>query len=183
MKITPTRFDGLYVIEPTVFHDQRGFFYESYHEQKLAEVIKDLPTFVQDNHSLSSKYVLRGMHLQKPPYEQVKIVRAIQGEVLDVVVDVRKSSKTFGEYYKIVLSAENRKQLYIPAGFAHGILTLSDTLEFAYKCSRFYHPDTESGLAFDDPDINIDWGVPHEKFIISDKDIELRKNTIQSLNL
>lgn len=183
MKITPTPFDGLYVIEPTVFHDQRGFFYESFHEEKLAKVIGDVPNFVQDNQSRSSKYVLRGMHLQKPPYEQVKLVRAIQGEVLDVVIDVRQSSKTFGQHYKILLSAENKKQLYIPTGFAHGILTLSDTMEFAYKCSNFYHPDSETGLAFDDPEINIDWGMDHDKFIVSEKDLVLRENTLQSLQI
>ena len=183
MKITPTPFDGLYVIEPRVFQDHRGFFYESYNGQQLAEVTGTQLKFAQDNHSFSSQYVLRGMHLQKPPHDQVKIVRVIQGEVIDVVVDIRVNSKTFGKYYKIKLSAENRKQLYIPVGFAHGFLVLSETAEFVYKCSNFYHPESESGLAFDDPDINIDWEIPHDKFVISDKDYALRQNKLQMLNL
>lgn len=182
MTISPTPFEGLYVIEPRVFHDHRGFFYESFNIKSLAAVTGESIDFVQDNHSFSQQYVLRGMHFQKPPYDQVKIVRVLQGEVLDVVVDIRKNSKTFGQYYKIKLSASNRKQLYVPVGFAHGFLALSETVEFAYKCSNFYHPESECGLAFNDPEINIDWEVNPKHFILSDKDVKLRENTLQNLN-
>ncbi|MGB0525969.1 MAG: dTDP-4-dehydrorhamnose 3,5-epimerase [Flammeovirgaceae bacterium] len=182
MTINATPFEGLYVIEPRVFEDHRGFFYESYSMKHLEAVTGESLCFVQDNHSYSKQYVLRGMHFQEPPHDQVKIVRVVHGEVLDVVIDIRKSSKTFGQYYKIKLSATNRKQLYIPVGFAHGFLVLSETAEFVYKCSNFYHPESENGLAFDDPTINIDWGMPSEHFILSEKDIALRNNTIQNLD-
>jgi len=181
MNIIETEFEGLYLFEPTVFKDHRGSFFESFNAQKSASIIGDIQ-FVQDNHSFSNKNVLRGMHFQTPPHDQVKIVRVIQGEVLDVVVDIRKSSATYGKYFKVILSAANKKQLYIPVGFAHGFLVLSATAEFVYKCSNFYHPHAESGLAFDDPDIGIDWGVPADQLILSDKDLALRANRLQDFN-
>lgn len=181
MQLIPTTFDGLYVIEPRVFKDHRGFFFESYNYNKLKPIIENDVKFVQDNHSFSNQYVLRGMHFQLPPHDQVKVVRVIQGEVLDVVVDIRKSSKTYGKHFKIKLSAANRKQLYIPVGFAHGFLVLSETAEFVYKCSNFYHPESESGLAYDDPDLGIDWEMPSENFILSDKDLALRENKLENL--
>ena len=181
MRISKTDIDGLLIIEPKVFTDERGFFYESFNKRILEAVTQKDEEFVQDNHSFSNKNVLRGLHIQKEPYTQVKIVRVVEGEVLDVVVDVRKNSKTFGKHFKIVLSAENRKQLYIPKGFAHGFLVLSETAEFVYKCSDFYHPESETGLAFDDPELGIDWEIPKEDMVISEKDRTLRQVKLQDL--
>ena len=181
MIITPTSFEGLFVLEPRVFEDNRGYFFESYNFSTLESKLDKKLHFVQDNHSFSTQYILRGMHFQKPPHDQTKIVRAVVGEVLDVVIDIRKNSPTFGQHFKILLSAENKKQLYVPSGFAHGFLVLSETAEFVYKCSNFYHPESESGLAFDDPEINIDWGIPNDKIITSEKDQALRNVRLQNI--
>ncbi|HFO3477547.1 TPA: dTDP-4-dehydrorhamnose 3,5-epimerase, partial [Escherichia coli] len=140
MKIANTKLDGLLVIEPTVYEDERGFFYESYNEKKFMETIGASIKFVQDNHSKSSKGVLRGLHFQKNPYEQGKLVRCIRGEVYDVAVDIRKDSPTFGQWFGVNLSDENKKQLWIPEGFAHGFITLSDVAEFVYKTTNYYAP-------------------------------------------
>ncbi len=167
MKRIDTSLPGVILIEPAVFDDERGFFFESYHESKLAQMgIRD--RFVQDNHSRSVKGTLRGLHYQlKRP--QAKLCRVIQGEVMDVVADVRRGSPHFGKHEITILSAENKRQIYIPAGFAHGFLVLSETAEFLYKCSDFYDPDDERGVAWNDPEIGVDWGI--ERPVLSAKDL------------
>ncbi len=169
IKVTPCDIEGLYVIEPTVFPDERGYFFESYNKNDFRDAGLDM-TFVQDNQSMSVKGVLRGLHYQKQ-YPQGKLVRAIRGTVYDVAVDLREGSKTCGRWYGVELSAENKKQFYIPEGFAHGFLVLTDEAEFAYKCTDFYHPGDEGGVIWNDPDIGIDWPIPEGmQLIISDKD-------------
>jgi len=177
MNVIETKLEGLYLIEPKVFEDARGYFLESYNEQTFKKNGIDV-NFVQDNQSLSCKGTLRGLHFQKPPYAQAKLVRAITGSILDVVVDIRKNSNTYGEYFSIVLSGENKRMLYIPEGFAHGFLALEDNTLIQYKCSNFYNKETEGGLIWNDPDININWGIGYEP-IISDKD----KNNVSLKNL
>lgn len=155
IKVTRCYIDGLCVIEPTVHHDNRGYFIETYNQNDMHEAGLDM-VFVQDNQSMSSKGVLRGLHFQKQ-FPQGKLVRVIKGCVFDVAVDLRQSSKTYGEWFGIELSEENHKQFYIPEGFAHGFLVLSDVAEFCYKCTDFYHPGDESGLAWNDPIIGVEW--------------------------
>lgn len=155
IKVTRCYIDGLCVIEPTVHHDNRGYFIETYNQNDMHEAGLDM-VFVQDNQSMSSKGVLRGLHFQKQ-FPQGKLVRVIKGCVFDVAVDLRQSSKTYGEWFGIELSEENHKQFYIPEGFAHGFLVLSDVAEFGYKCTDFYHPGDESGLAWNDPIIGVEW--------------------------
>ena len=155
IKVTKCDIDGLVVIEPTVHGDERGYFMETYSQRDMAEAGLNM-VFVQDNQSRSAKGVLRGLHFQKN-YPQGKLVRVIKGKVFDVAVDLRKGSKTYGKWYGVELSEENKKQFYIPEGFAHGFLVLSDVAEFCYKCTDFYHPNDEGGLAWNDPDINIKW--------------------------
>lgn len=170
-KITVTRceIEGLCVIEPTVFKDERGYFVETYNYNDFAAEGLDMK-FVQDNQSMSVKGVLRGLHYQKE-FPQGKLVRAIRGSVFDVAVDLRADSKTFGKWFGVELSAENKKQFYIPEGFAHGFLVLSDEAEFAYKCTDFYHPGDEGGLAYNDPEIGIEWPMEEGlELIISEKD-------------
>lgn len=174
IKVTPCTvsgetIEGLYVIEPTVFADARGYFMETYNQNDFREAGLCM-TFVQDNQSMSQKGVLRGLHYQKQ-YPQGKLVRAVRGSVFDVAVDLRTHSKTYGKWYGVELSAENKKQFYIPEGFAHGFLVLSDEAEFAYKCTDFYHPGDEGGLIYNDPDIGIAWPVPEgTELIMSEKD-------------
>lgn len=155
IKVTKCPIEGLYIIEPTVHGDSRGYFMETYNQQDFREAGLDM-NFVQDNQSLSTKGVLRGLHFQKE-HPQGKLVRAIRGQVFDVVVDLRADSSTYGKWYGVELSAENKRQFYIPEGFAHGYLVLSDEAEFCYKCTDFYHPGDEGGLAWNDPDIGIEW--------------------------
>lgn len=169
VKRIETGIDGLYVIEPTVFEDNRGFFMESYNKRDFEEIGINAD-FVQDNHSKSVKGVLRGLHFQKE-YPQAKLVRVIKGEVYDVAVDLRKDSKTYGKYYGVLLSEENKKQFFIPRGFAHGFLVISDEAEFVYKADDFYHPNDEGGIPYNDAKIGIDW--PLEK-------VGGEKNIIQS---
>jgi len=157
MKRVETSLPGVYLIEPTVFQDERGFFFESYHEMKFSELgIKD--RFVQDNHAKSVKNTLRGLHYQieRP---QAKLCGVIEGEVVDVVVDIRRGSPHYGRWTSAVLSAENKRQMYVPPGFAHGYVVMSETAEFLYKCSDFYYPEYERGVAWNDLDIGIDWGI------------------------
>ena len=172
IKVTPCDIKGLYVIEPTVFKDERGYFMETYNQNDFHEAGLDM-VFVQDNQSMSVKGVLRGLHYQKQ-YPQGKLVRAVRGTVFDVAVDLRTGSETYGKWFGVVLSAENKKQFYIPEGFAHGFLVLSDEAEFAYKCTDFYHPNDEGGLKWDDPEIGVEWPMPEgmtkEELTISDKD-------------
>ena len=169
IKVTKTPIEGLYVIEPAVHGDNRGYFMETYNQKDMHEAGLDM-VFVQDNQSMSVKCVLRGLHFQKQ-HPQGKLVRVIRGCVFDVAVDLRKGSKTFGKWYGVVLSAENKKQFFIPKNFAHGFLVLSDTAEFVYKCTDFYHPNDEGGLAWNDPDIGIEWPkLDGIELTISDKD-------------
>lgn len=155
IKVTPCDIKGLYVIEPTVFKDERGYFVETYNQNDFKEAGLDM-VFVQDNQSMSVKGVLRGLHYQKQ-YPQGKLVRAVRGTVFDVAVDLRADSETYGKWFGVVLSAENKKQFYIPEGFAHGFLVLSEIAEFCYKCTDFYHPGDEGGLAWNDPEIGVEW--------------------------
>ena len=172
IKVTPCDIKGLYVIEPTVFKDERGYFMETYNQNDFHEAGLDM-VFVQDNQSMSVKGVLRGLHYQKQ-YPQGKLVRAVRGTVFDVAVDLRTGSETYGKWFGVVLSAENKKQFYIPEGFAHGFLVLSDEAEFAYKCTDFYHPNDEGGLKWDDQEIGVEWPMPEgmtkEELTISEKD-------------
>lgn len=157
MKVADTKIPDVKIIGPTVFEDERGFFFESFNHQKFEEAIGRKVTFVQDNHSKSVKGVLRGLHYQLPPHAQGKLVRVVQGEVFDVAVDIRKSSPTFGQWVGKILSAENKKQLWIPVGFAHGFLTLSDTAEFLYKTTDYYAKECERAIRWDDETLNIRW--------------------------
>jgi dTDP-4-dehydrorhamnose 3,5-epimerase len=168
MKVTPLSIPDLLLIEPQVFGDDRGFFYESFNQNKFEEAIKRKINFVQDNHSKSVKGVLRGLHYQLTPKAQGKLVRVIQGEVFDVAVDIRRSSPTFGKWAGEIISSENKKQIWIPEGFAHGFLTLSDTAEFLYKTTDFYSPEHEQSILWDDETIGIDW--PMKEVSMSSKD-------------
>lgn len=174
-----TKIEGVYIVEPTVFGDARGYFMETYNEQAFAAAGLRY-TFVQDNQSRSKKGVLRGLHFQKK-YPQAKLVRVLEGEVFDVAVDLRKGSKTYGQWVGAVLSAENKRQLMIPRGFAHGFYVLSEAATFTYKCDEFYHPEDEGGILWNDPDIGIDWGNVGD-VILSEKDKKhptLRESKIQ----
>lgn len=169
MNFIKTELDGVVIVEPRVFEDERGYFFESYNE---AEFIKNgIPNkFVQDNQSKSSYGVVRGLHCQLGEFAQAKLVRVLHGRVLDVAVDIRKNSPTFGKYVAVELSDENKRQLFIPRGFLHGFSVLSDTAVFAYKCDNLYAPHAEFGIRFDDSDIGIDWKIPADKIITSAKD-------------
>ncbi|WP_282786513.1 dTDP-4-dehydrorhamnose 3,5-epimerase [Flavobacterium croceum] len=170
MRFIETKLEGCFVIEPTVFKDDRGYFMESFNENTFEKGIGKKIHFVQDNQSYSSKGVLRGLHYQCGEHAQAKLVRVLEGEVLDVAVDLRPNSKTFGHYESIILTAENQKQFFVPRGFAHGFLVLSDTATFFYKCDNFYNKESEGGLIYNDPTLNIDWQTPLDYLIISDKD-------------
>lgn len=169
MKIIDTKISEIKIIEPEVYKDARGFFFESFNLQKFQKVIGYEASFVQDNHSKSSKGVLRGLHYQLQPYEQCKLFRVVQGKVFDVVVDLRRSSPTFGDWIGCVLSAENKRQIWIPSGFAHGFLTLSDTAEVVYKTSNYYASEWERCIRWDDETIKIDWPIEHPP-LLSKKD-------------
>lgn len=169
MEIIKTSIPDLLIIKPKVFKDNRGFFFESYNKKKFEEAGLNYD-FVQDNHSKSTKGVLRGMHYQLNEMAQAKLVRVLSGKVLDIAVDIRKGSPTYGKWEAIELSAENKLNLLIPRGFAHGFLVLSDTAEFFYKCDNFYSKEHEAGFKFDDPEVNIDWGNEVNNYILSDKD-------------
>jgi dTDP-4-dehydrorhamnose 3,5-epimerase len=169
MPFIQTDFPGLLVFEPTVYEDSRGYFFESYNQKTCASAeVKTV--FVQDNQAKSVYGVIRGMHYQLNPHAQTKFIRALSGTILDAVVDLRKGSPTFGKHFAIELSAENKRQLYIPQGFAHGYSVLSETAEVFYKCDEFYNKETEAGIQFYDPALNIEWRIPVDKQIISDKD-------------
>ena len=172
MKFIETKISGVIIIEPTVYGDARGYFLESYNRKKFEKIIGKT-SFVQDNESKSSKGVLRGLHFQKPPFEQAKLVRCIEGEVLDVAVDIRKNSKTYGKHISVLLSGENKRQLFVPRGFAHGFLVLSDTATFAYKVDNTYAPEFDSGIRWNDKELNIQWGLEESEVLVSAKDAEL----------
>ena len=170
MKINKTFIEDLLIIEPQLFKDDRGFFYESYNKNNLDKVINIV--FVQDNESKSNKGVIRGLHFQAPPFEQTKIVRCVSGNILDVAVDIRKNSKTYGKSFSVELSSENNKQLLVPKGFAHGFQVLSETAIVNYKVDGFYNPDSDSGLIWNDKDLSINWSID-VKPILSVKDLKL----------
>ncbi|MES2411073.1 MAG: dTDP-4-dehydrorhamnose 3,5-epimerase [Bacteroidota bacterium] len=170
MNFIATKLEGCFVVEPKIIEDERGYFMESFNESTFQKGINQLVHFVQDNQSLSSKGVLRGLHYQTGMHSQAKLVRVLEGEVLDVAVDIRPNSPTFGEYEAVILSAGNQKQLFVPRGFAHGFLVLSETATFFYKCDNFYNKESEGGIIFNDPSINIDWQFPISELIISEKD-------------
>lgn len=171
MKVTETKLKGSFVIEPDIFKDNRGYFFESFNQKKFMLHTGLKIDFIQDNESFSTKGVLRGLHYQEGEFAQAKLVRVIKGSVLDVVVDIRKNSPTFGEHISILLTEENKKQFFVPKGFAHGFVVLSDTAIFSYKCSNFYNKPAERGILFSDPSLNIDWKLPYNELIVSEKDI------------
>lgn len=170
MQIVKTNIDGCFEIIPSVFEDERGYFFESFNQSIFESETGAKPFFVQDNQSFSTKGVLRGLHFQKGIHAQAKLVRVLQGEVLDVAVDIRKDSKTYGQIVRTVLSSDNKKQLFIPRGCAHGFVTLSETAAFFYKCDNFYNKASEGGVLYNDPQLNIDWILNESELIISDKD-------------
>ena len=169
---TTCHIEGLVVIEPKIFGDERGHFFEAYN-QKVFHSNNINNNFVQDNQSKSSYGVIRGLHYQLAPFAQAKLVRVLQGKILDVAVDIRRSSSTYGQYFSIELSSENNRQLFIPPGFAHGFSVLSESALVLYKCDAFYNKESEGGIRYDDPELNIDWQVDSSKAVVSGKDLEL----------
>ena len=167
--VVQTALNGLVVLKPRIFEDARGYFFESFSKRELEELVGPVD-FVQDNESLSSYGVVRGLHFQKPPFTQAKLVRCTRGRVLDVAVDIRRGSPTFGEHFAVELSEENHLQFFIPKGFAHGFSVLSETAVFQYKCDEFYHPEADAGVLLTDPALGIDWKIAPEQMILSDKD-------------
>lgn len=171
MKFIATKLEGCFILEPKIIQDERGYFMESFNENTFQNGIGKAVHFVQDNQSFSSKGVLRGMHYQTGEYAQAKLVRVLQGEVLDVAVDLRPNSPTYGQYESVLLSGENQKQFFVPRGFAHGFLVISETATFFYKCDNFYNKESEGGLIYNDETVNIDWQFPTNDLLISEKDI------------
>lgn len=169
MNVIKTNIEDVVIIEPRVFADERGYFFESYSQHIFEERVCNT-RFIQDNESKSVYGVLRGLHFQKPPFAQSKLVRVIKGKVLDVAVDIRQGSPTFGKYASVELTEDNKRQFFVPRGFAHGFVVLSDDAIFQYKCDNYYSPQNEGALAWDDPDLNIDWKLPIDKIILSEKD-------------
>ena len=169
MEVVETNIEGVIIIEPRIFKVDRGYFFESFSQREFEEKVCKT-TFVQDNESKSGYGVLRGLHFQKPPFAQSKLVRVIKGAVLDVAVDIRKGSPTFGQYVSVELTGDNHRQFFIPRGFAHGFSVLSEEVIFQYKCDNFYSPQSEGAIAWNDPDLNIDWRIPVEEVILSEKD-------------
>ena len=170
MNFIPTNALGCFSIEPKIIYDKRGYFMESFNEKSFQEGVGQNVHFVQDNQSFSTKGVLRGLHYQTGESAQAKLVRVLEGAVIDIAVDIRPGSETYGETVSILLSAENKNQLFIPKGFAHGFVVLSDTATFFYKCDNFYNKESEAGILFNDPEINIDWHFPEQELIVSEKD-------------
>lgn len=173
MTVKPTKLQGCFIIEPKIFEDKRGYFFETFNQKTFNEFTDSNVTFVQDNESFSSKGVLRGLHYQTGEYAQAKLVRVIKGNVLDIAVDIRKASETFGQYVAIALSETNKKQLFVPRGFAHGFIVLSDTAIFSYKCDNYYNKASEGGIIYNDPTLNIDWQLPESDLLVSEKDMML----------
>ena len=172
MEVLKTAIEGLLIIEPTVFGDSRGYFFESYNKQRFNEATGLDIDFVQDNQSKSCYGVLRGLHFQKPPYAQSKLVRCVRGKVLDVAVDIRKGSPTYGQHVAVELTEDNHRQFFVPRGFAHGFAVLSEIAIFQYKCDNFYAPQADGGISIKDDTLGIDWQIPMEKAILSDKDLK-----------
>ena len=169
MKVIPTEIEGVVLLEPEVFGDARGYFFESYSEQSFDRLVRPV-RFVQDNESMSRYGVVRGLHFQRPPYTQSKLVRCVKGAVLDVAVDIRKGSPTYGQHVAVELTEENHRQFFVPRGFAHGFAVLSETAIFQYKCDNFYHPEADGGISILDDSLGIDWRIPTEHAILSEKD-------------
>ena len=169
MEIIKTGIEGLLILEPRIFQDARGYFFESFSQREFEEKVGPVH-FVQDNESMSSYGVMRGLHFQRPPYTQSKLVRCVSGAVLDVAVDIRQGSPTYGQHVAVELTAENHRQFFIPKGFAHGFAVLSETAVFQYKCDEFYHPEADAGISILDETLGIDWRIPMDKAILSDKD-------------
>ena len=174
MNVLPTDIPGVLILEPRVFEDARGYFFESFSQREFDEKVVPLlghpVNFVQDNESMSAFGVVRGLHFQRPPFTQSKLVRCVRGRVLDVAVDIRRGSPTFGQHVAVELSEDNHRQFFIPKGFAHGFAVLSETAVFQYKCDEFYHPEADAGIQLLDPALGIDWRIPLESAILSDKD-------------
>ena len=169
MEIIKTKLDGVVIIEPKIFRDSRGYFFESFSQREFEEKVCKI-NFVQDNESMSSYGVMRGLHFQRPPFTQAKLVRCVKGAVLDVAVDIRKDSPTYGQHVAVELSEDNHYQMFIHHGFAHGFSVLSETAIFQYKCDQFYHPESDAGISILDKSLGIDWRIPADKAILSDKD-------------
>lgn len=169
MEVIKTAIEGVLILEPRVFRDARGYFFESFSQREFDEKVGHID-FVQDNESMSSYGVMRGLHFQRPPFTQSKLVRCVSGRVLDVAVDIRKGSPTYGQHVAVELTAENHRQFFIPKGFAHGFAVLSETSVFQYKCDNFYHPEADDGISILDTSLGIDWGIPMEHAILSEKD-------------
>lgn len=176
MEVLKTAIDGVLILEPRVFNDPRGYFFESFSQrefdEKLAPILGHSIHFVQDNESMSSYGVMRGLHFQRPPFTQSKLVRCVRGAVLDVAVDIRRGSPTYGQHVAVELTEENHRQFFIPKGFAHGFAVLSETAVFQYKCDEFYHPEADGGISILDESLGIDWRIPAEKAILSEKDLK-----------
>ncbi|MFI1744752.1 dTDP-4-dehydrorhamnose 3,5-epimerase [Thalassobellus sediminis] len=173
MIVEETILEGCFIVQPKIFNDSRGYFFESFNQSTFNELINQEVNFVQDNESFSSKGVLRGLHYQIGDHAQAKLVRVIKGQVLDIAVDIRKDSSTFGNHVAVELTEENKKQLFVPRGFAHGFIVLSDTATFFYKCDNFYEHASERGIIYNDIDLNIDWKLDEKEFIVSEKDLLL----------
>lgn len=173
MIVKETKLKGCFILEPKIFKDNRGYFFETFNQNTFNTLTGQNINFIQDNESFSSKGVLRGLHYQMGNYAQAKLVRVIKGSVLDVVVDIRKDSITFGQHFSIELSEENKTQLFIPRGFAHGFIVLSDTAIFSYKCDNLYNKEAEGGIMYNDKDLNIDWILNEDEFLVSEKDLQL----------
>lgn len=169
MEVIKTAIEGLLIIEPKVFKDSRGYFFESFSQREFEEKVCPI-NFVQDNESMSSYGVMRGLHFQRPPFTQSKLVRCVKGAVLDVAVDIRKGSPTYGQHVAVELSEENHRQFFVSKGFAHGFAVLSETAIFQYKCDDFYHPEADDGISIQDETLGIDWRIPTEQAILSEKD-------------
>jgi len=170
MNVIKTDIEGVVVIEPRVFDDARGYFFESYSKRRFDEAVRPIE-FVQDNESMSTRGVIRGLHFQRPPFSQSKLVRCVRGAVLDVVVDIRRGSPTYGRHVAVELTGENRRQLFVPRGFAHGFAVLSDEAVFQYKCDNYYHPESEGGISIADRSFGIDWRIDPAEAILSEKDL------------
>ena len=174
MEVIKTAIEGVYIIEPKVFGDARGYFFESFSEREFKEKVGDIH-FVQDNESMSKYGVMRGLHFQRPPYAQSKLVRCVKGKVIDVAVDIRKGSPTYGQHVATLLTEENHRQFFIPQGFAHGFAVLSESAVFQYKCDNFYHPEADGGISILDESLGIDWGLAIEEALLSEKDTKHMK--------
>ncbi|MCR5432915.1 MAG: dTDP-4-dehydrorhamnose 3,5-epimerase [Bacteroidaceae bacterium] len=170
MEVIRTKLDGVFILKPRLFEDERGYFFESYSQREFDEKVMPV-RFVQDNESMSSYGVIRGLHYQRMPYTQSKLVRCVRGAVLDVAVDIRRGSPTFGEHVAVELNEENKLMFFVPRGFAHGFSVLSETAVFQYKCDNFYHPEADAGISLKDETLGIDWRIPVEKAILSGKDL------------